>query len=103
MAKYLSYIIDHVFLPPKLPQRDDSNAAKDASLAEEVLIALKSLQSHILTKERSEWIHCIKMVGNMLQICDHFGGLVAKEVETKLREMVDGGRGVPALGNRFDN
>ena len=100
MCKDLNYIINHVFLPPKLPQKDDSNTAKGSSLLEEVLTALKSFQAHIPEQERSEWIPCIKMVRKMLQIRDHFGGLVAKEVETTLMEMADGGTNLSASGNR---
>lgn len=100
MRKDLNYIVDHVFLPSKLPQKDDSNATKSVSLAEEVLTALRLLQAHIPTQERSEWIPCIKMVSNMLQTRDHFGGLEAKKVEITLRGMVDGGTNIPALGTK---
>ena len=102
MGKDLNYIINHVFLPSKLPQKDDSNATKGASLAKEVLSALRSLQDNIPEQERSEWIPCIKMVGNMLEIRDHFGGLVAKKVEMTLRGMVDGGTNVQAFGDKTD-
>ena len=102
MCKDLNYIINHVFLPPKLPQKDDSNAAKDSSLLEEVLTALKSFQAQIPEQERSEWIPCIKMVRNMLQIRGHFGGLVAEEVETTLMAMADGGTNWSASGNRSE-
>jgi hypothetical protein len=96
----LNYIVTHVFLPSKLPQEDDSNATKGASLAEEVLTALRLLQAHVPPEERSGWIPCIKMVNNMLQLRDHYGGLVAREVEIKLMGMVDGGKNVPASGTR---
>lgn len=102
MGKDLNYIINHVFLPSKLPQKDDSNATKGASLVKEVLLALRSFQDSIPEQERSEWIPCIKMVGNMLEIRDHFGGLVAKKVETTLRGMVDGGTNEPSFGGRID-
>ena len=101
MCKHLDYIINHVFLPPKLPQKDDSDATKDSSLVEELLVALKSFQAHIPEQQRLEWIPCIKMVRNMLQIRDHFGGLVAEEVETTLRDMVDGGTNLPASGKKL--
>ena len=99
MCKALDYIINHVFLPPKLPQKDDSDVTKASSLVEELLAALESFQAHVPEQERLEWVHCIKMVRNMLQIRDHFGGLLAKDVETALREMVNGGTNLPASGN----
>lgn len=102
MRRDLNYIIHHVFLPSKLPQKDDSNARKGASLAEEVLAALRLLQAHIPKQERSEWIPCIKMVGNLFELRDHFGGLVAKRVETALKGMIDGGTNVPVFGDKTD-
>ena len=98
MRKYLNYIIDHVFLPLKLPQKDDDNVAKGAALVKEILTALQLLQAHIPTKERSEWIPCIKMVVNMLQTRGQFGELLVEEVEMTLRGMVDGGTNILTLG-----
>ena len=102
MRKDLDYIIDHVFLPSKLPQKDDSNTTKGASLVEEVLAALRLLQAHVPKQARLEWVPCIKMVGNMLELRDHFGGLVANNVGTALRGMIDGGTTVPAFGDKTD-
>ncbi len=99
MCKELNYIINHVFLPPKLPQNNDNDVTKSAALIEKVLAALRCLQAHIPEQERSEWTTCIEMVGNMLELRDHFGGLVAEKVETKLGKMVDGGTNEPALGD----
>ena len=102
MGEDLGYIINHIFLPPKLPQKDDSNAAKNASLLVEVLAALESLRAHVSTQERSEWMRCIKMVSNMLDLRDPLGGLAAKKLETTLKEMIDGGTNVPAFGDHID-
>lgn len=95
----MNYIIDHVFLPPKLPQKDDSDARKSASLIDELLAALRSLQLHISEQERSEWIPCIKMVGNMLELRDHLGGLVAENVQTSLKKMMDRGMDKTSFGD----
>lgn len=99
MRKDLNFIINHVFLPPKLPQKDDSDDTKSASFIEELRAALRSLQAHIPEQERSEWIPCIKMIGNMLELRDHFGGLVAERVETTLRRMIDGGTNESTFGD----
>lgn len=102
MRKDLNYIIDHVFLPSKLPQKDDSDARKSASLIDELLAALRSLQAHIPKQERSEWIPCIKMVGNMLELRDHLGGLVAEKVQITLKEMMDRGENKPSFEEDTD-
>ena len=54
MRTDLSYIVDHVFLPSKLPQKDDSNVTKSAPLANKVLTALSLFQAQVPTQERSE-------------------------------------------------
>ena len=95
MCKHLGCIVNHVFLPLKLPQKDDSNNAKGTSLAEEVLTALNLLQAQVPTQAHSAWDPCIKIVTDMLQTRNQLGGLVAREVETALRGMVDGGMNTP--------
>lgn len=99
MCKELNYIINHAFLPPKLPQKNDNDITKSAALIEKVLAALRSFQAHIPEQERSEWTSCIEMVGNMLELRGHFGGLVPEQVETKLGKMVDGGMNEPTFGD----
>ena len=91
MSNDLTYIINHVFLPPKLPQTDDSHAAKDELLIKELLAALKSLQHHIPETEHPKWIPCIKMVHTMLTLRNHSGGLVPDRLEKAFGEMLDGG------------
>lgn len=84
--KGLSYIINLVFLPPKLPQKDDSDDIKSASLIEELRALLRSLQTHIPELGCSELIPCIKMINNMLELRDHVRGLVAAKVKTTPRK-----------------
>ena len=95
MRKALDYIINHVFLPPKLPQRDDSDVTNSVCLIKQLLAALRSFQDHLPEQNRSKWTPCIKMVGNLLELQDHQGGLVATKVETMLGEMIDGGTNEP--------
>lgn len=54
MYKDLIYIINYIFLPPKLPQKNDSNNGKSASLIEELLAVLRLFQAYILEQECSE-------------------------------------------------
>jgi hypothetical protein len=102
MSKGLEYIINHVFLPPKLPQEDDSNATNSAFLTEQLLVALRSFQDHSPKQKRSEWIPCIKMIGNMQKLQDHSGGPLAERTGTTLREMIDGGTKIPLVGEITD-
>ena len=91
MGKELNYIINHVFLPPHLPQEDDSGVEESNSLIEMVLAASKLLQDHSSEREHSEWIPCIKMICNMLELKDKSGNLIAKKVKIALMNMLDGG------------
>ena len=95
MEKHLKYIIAHVFLPPKLPQKDDDDNGKSAALIKALLASLRSLQSSMPTQNRAEWLPCIKMLGAMLELRDHSGGLVAENVQTAIRGMTDKGNNIP--------
>ncbi|MCJ1392993.1 hypothetical protein MMC18_005865 [Xylographa bjoerkii] len=90
MSNDLSYIINHVFLPSKLPQKDDSDAAKDELLMKQVLAALESLQHRIPKTENPRWNPCIKMVHTMLTLRGHSGGLIADRLKEALGEMLNG-------------
>ena len=87
----LNYIIHHVFLPSKLPQKDDDEATKSTILIEKLLAALKFFQSHIEERKRSEWTPCIEMISSMLESRDRLGGLVAEKLESKLEVLKGGG------------
>ena len=91
MGKELDYIIHHVFLPPKLPQKDDSGVEETIALIELVLAAMRLLQDLLPEHERSEWNPCMKMMRNMLELKNQSGHLIAKKLKTALRNMVDGG------------
>lgn len=104
----IDYQIRHVFLPPKLPQKDDEDVEKETCLIEAVLAALILFQEHISgeqqqEEERLEWSACIKMVENMLELRNRYGGgLEADKLEEKLRGMIDGGKlGVKKEKNGF--
>lgn len=91
----LDYIIRHVFLPPKLPQKDDENFEKGTCLIEAVLAALILFQQEYVSEqqeeERAEWGACVKMVENKLRIqCGR--GLEADKLGEKLSRMDDRGK-----------
>jgi hypothetical protein len=88
----LEYIFDHVFLPPKLPQKDDSDFSKGLSLMRELEAALRSSQGYLPVHQRSDWLHCIKMIGNMLETRDECGDIVPQALEKSLKSMLDGGK-----------
>lgn len=87
----LPYIINHVFLPPKLLQEDDSGADKDSSLLVECEAALKSFQAHLPSHECPRWAACTRMLRNMLELRDPSGDMISGKVEATLESMADQG------------
>jgi hypothetical protein len=90
MAQWLSYIINHVCLPPQLPQKDDSGFEQDVALLIECQAALRSYQTH-LSDESWRWVNCTGMVNNMINIGDSSGDMLPQKVKTSLKEMADSG------------
>lgn len=97
---FIHYMIRHVFLPPKLPQKDDEDVEKDTCLIKALLAALISFRDkHDISEQQEErfvdWSACIKMLDNMLELrkqCGKEGELEADELEEKLSGMIDGGK-----------
>ncbi|KAF7592066.1 hypothetical protein BBP40_000732 [Aspergillus hancockii] len=59
----LEYLINHVFLPPKVPQEDDYNSDHEKLLLKVVLDALTIFKRHVPT----EWLSTIDLVIDMVQ------------------------------------
>ena len=83
----MDYLLNHVFLPLKLPQKSDRDDTISSVLIEELLAALELLQAEISEQEYAEWSPCVKMLSNMLELRDHVGGLRCEKLQTKLKEM----------------
>lgn len=88
MASISEYIIAHVFLPPKLPQEDDSNSEQDSALIEECKAALSLFQACLPGQEHWRWVAPIMMLSKMLELRDPSGGdMLSKNVEISLEKM----------------
>ena len=59
----VKYMIDHVFLPPKLPQMDDFNPMREDALLRALLDALKTFIIHV----GPQYHHAIKSVDSMIE------------------------------------
>lgn len=91
MCENLNYIINHVFLPARLPHHDDSSHERHTALVKMVLAALETFQDHVLEMERADWLQCTKMIRSMLHLRNGSGDLVAGKVKTALRKVSVGG------------
>jgi hypothetical protein len=69
------YLINHVFLPPKLPHQDDTNPVHEKTLLETVSTALQRFRSYFLPSERLELDRCIRMINALVYLRDGNGFL----------------------------
>jgi hypothetical protein len=88
----LDYIVNHVFLPPRLPQEDDGNSKNDSILIEECKSALCLFQACLPVEERSQCDTPILMMSKMLESRDPSGDMLPKKVAILLETMKDGGK-----------
>ena len=91
MWNYAEYIVNHVFLPPELPQDDDSDPKKDTALITVMLAAMKSFLDFCPPQEHHIWKAHVQMLEAMLDIQDQAGGLLALKLQRRIRDLNDGG------------
>ncbi|KAK2765376.1 hypothetical protein FQN54_008222 [Arachnomyces sp. PD_36] len=91
MDKTLVYILNHVFLPPKLPQEDDENLEGSKALLEELLTALVEFRRFSAAQELTLWSACAKMVRNIDELRNGSGGLSTERLGEALNRMTCGG------------
>jgi hypothetical protein len=89
----LLYIFNHIFLPPKLPQNDDSNIAASNALMEKCLTSLEHFQSFIPEDTRSGLPACIRMIRGTLDLRDDNGTLLAERLDTAMTGLNEDGTG----------
>ncbi len=61
----LRSVVNHVFMPPKLPQEDPSEQMEqstNAALCDKLLAAAQDFFQDVPTSQRSLWKHMIKMM-----------------------------------------
>lgn len=78
----LSYLINHIFLPPQLPQEDDSDPSSDRALLESIVAGLDAFESTVPAHDK----HKVRRVTDSLMLMKNSmaeGGHVDSE---KLRE-----------------
>ena len=87
----LRYVITHVFLPPKLPQKDDSGINRDLALIKEFRVALESFQALLADQEHWRWSGLVVMLSNMLELSGPSGDQLSEKVEISLGRIKAGG------------
>jgi hypothetical protein len=92
-AAHLEYVVNHVFLPPKLPQDSDyDTAVKDHALLTLVLDAAKEYQGKLAGKvESSRWEPMMKMLEVIRKSTDR-GGISSNLIADSIDGMTSGGQ-----------
>lgn len=73
----LDFMINHIILPPKLPQADDSDFQCEISLAQLVHDQAIKFQANVPVVWRQCWTRTIKMLKTWLEVKEH--GYISKE------------------------
>lgn len=85
----LEYLLNHVFLPPKLPQEDDADAERDAVLCRLVYNCSSNFCTYLSQHQQENWSTVINMLEALDKITGAFDkGVVAKEISN----LNDGGK-----------
>ncbi|KIM46712.1 hypothetical protein M413DRAFT_23079 [Hebeloma cylindrosporum] len=63
----LRYVLNHVFLPPKLPQEDDYDAERDAALCRFAYDASLEFGAFLSQSQQAQWSTVSQMLKNMLE------------------------------------
>ncbi|KAJ7609703.1 hypothetical protein FB45DRAFT_876332 [Roridomyces roridus] len=75
-SEQLNYLINHIFLPPQIPQEDDASSDTNKHLCACILEAGASFRDTLISiEERQEWATVMKMLERL--VCDQpsMGGL----------------------------
>lgn len=93
MAKdSLSYIINHVFLPPQLPQKDDYDPDQSKNLIKLCLSGLTYFLRYIPSEQHPQWAPLITMLRDMLAVRNNGSVLDKGKLVAAIQRMCVGGR-----------
>jgi hypothetical protein len=82
----LEYIINHVFCPLKLPQRNDHSLENDLALYQAVVDAAVAFNDQLSFDKQLLWMSSLQMLQN-LECSIRFSTLSATEVESQISGM----------------
>jgi hypothetical protein len=88
----LLYIINHVFLPPKLPQKDDFNQSMEVDLLGMVLEALQKFLSFSVSQADADIINqTIGMMKTLVSVLDKTGALLETQLTQAMASLSQNG------------
>lgn len=87
---YFDFVINHVFLPPKLPQRAEEFTGEKNFVLLQLLQHASDLYARYLPRSDSAWPAVVKMLEHFGML-ENINSLPAHEFTKAVREMKDGG------------
>ena len=77
----ITYLIRHMFLPPKLPHKDDFNSEYETTMLDTTIDGLLKFKSCATSDQNGIIDSVIAMVTSLRTVCDSFGteGAVSEE------------------------
>lgn len=97
--KRLRYIMNHIFMPPKLPQANDDSAENDEALCVTAYRCAVQYVIHLPTEKLPSWRRIIRMLSSIreLYIAHNVDVFDTKTVKRLLRIMIPGGKSISDL------
>lgn len=86
-AEAAAYLVNHVVLPPQLPQADDFDAAHERFLLRTTIDALRALKTFVATEHDSALTNAIMSIENIQKSQDGFGNISETELCKLLNEL----------------
>ena len=83
----ISYLFHHVFLPPKLPQKDDYDSLYDIALVDQVIEALCQFRDHVSSQEADICTTVITMITRLRKTYSLHGGVDQMELKEALIDL----------------
>ena len=99
----IQYLINHVFLPPKLPQQDDSSFKNDIDLLIACGDAVDHFIDHLQASKHEKLLVCRKMIQKMHESRNPSGDLLQERIDEFLESMNVGGKSTTLSHRMFDN
>ncbi|OGM45290.1 hypothetical protein ABOM_006397 [Aspergillus bombycis] len=88
----LEYLINHVFLPPRVPQQDDNDPSHERALVKVVIDALREFKCYVTTEWHSTTDLVIAMVQNLQSLLETNGFMSQEQLLASLKRLcTDGG------------
>ena len=93
MTNELDYFINHIFLPPKLPQKHDSDAAREHALCVFMRKCTNQFLSLLPASQKKTWAPSFRFLGHLCDLYEN-DALAGDFLEGKLRHLGNDGMSV---------